>query len=272
MILEAEHTLFQQQEDIRQICKPLFDNTPINYFEYSRYYKNGDFWTVNTNSGITEQYLRYQCYPDINEFAINTARYSMFSRDIPLPTIAKQAEERYMENITIFENFNVKHRLYIDELGEDYFAACGFGTDLDSTSGFEYFINNFDLFNKFMNYFLTCGKKIIDTCYAARIKLFSEEEISTSPDRFKEPPLHTPSTELPFVYTVNGIMLSKREYTCLQHMAHGKTIKEIAKRLSLSPKTVQTYIDRIKLRLGYTQKTQLIDLYWRSTGLLHDQR
>ena len=265
MLLQPEHAVLQFQNEIQQICKPLFDKTPITYFEYSRYYQNGDFWSVNTNSHLTQQYLRHKCYPDVGEFTVNTARYALFSQEIPLPTAAKQAEEKYVNNIKIFESFDVKHRLYIDEFGDDFFMACGFGTDLDGSAAIEYFINNYDIFNKFINYFVIQGQAIIKQCEASKIKLFPE--LGSQPPQNTVKPVDSLSDEKPlFVYSINGIMLSKPEYDCLQHMAHGKRAKEIAKVLSISYKTVQTYIDRIKIRFACSHKSQLIEMYCASRG------
>jgi two-component system invasion response regulator UvrY len=52
--------------------------------------------------------------------------------------------------------------------------------------------------------------------------------------------------------------LSDREYEVMRHIASGKTLKEIAGELSLSPKTVSTYRTRILEKLGVRNSAAII--------------
>ena len=58
---------------------------------------------------------------------------------------------------------------------------------------------------------------------------------------------------------VCGVRLSKRQYDCLIHLIHGKTTKEIARILDLSTRTVESYIETLKIKLNCYSKAQLID-------------
>jgi DNA-binding CsgD family transcriptional regulator len=58
------------------------------------------------------------------------------------------------------------------------------------------------------------------------------------------------------------VTLAKREYECLSMMAKGRTIKEIAFQLGLSPTTIITHINNLKRRTGLTCKSDLINLYY----------
>jgi DNA-binding NarL/FixJ family response regulator len=53
-------------------------------------------------------------------------------------------------------------------------------------------------------------------------------------------------------------LLSKREFEVLSLIASGKTYKEIAGKLDLSPKTVSTYRTRILEKLNLTNTSQLL--------------
>ncbi len=66
--------------------------------------------------------------------------------------------------------------------------------------------------------------------------------------------------------TVNPLeLLSKREYEVLSLIASGTAYKEIAEKLSLSPKTVSTYRTRILDKLSLSNTNQLINF-----ALQHD--
>ncbi|MDQ2995229.1 MAG: LuxR C-terminal-related transcriptional regulator, partial [Pseudomonadota bacterium] len=52
--------------------------------------------------------------------------------------------------------------------------------------------------------------------------------------------------------------LSDREMQCLQRIVRGLSAKEIGEELELSKRTVESYIDNIKAKLGCINKTELI--------------
>lgn len=57
----------------------------------------------------------------------------------------------------------------------------------------------------------------------------------------------------------NNIKLTDREAECLFFLLRGKTAKHIARVMSLSPRTVEEYIVKLKMKLGATNKCELID-------------
>lgn len=64
-------------------------------------------------------------------------------------------------------------------------------------------------------------------------------------------------------YYLNGTYgdtkLSDRQAQCLFYVLRGKTSKSIAKILQLSPRTVESYLDDIKIKMGCLRKDELIE-------------
>jgi DNA-binding CsgD family transcriptional regulator len=52
--------------------------------------------------------------------------------------------------------------------------------------------------------------------------------------------------------------LTDRQIGCLYHLVMGKTIKQTAEALKLSPRTVEHYLEAIKLKLGCRSRSDLI--------------
>lgn len=52
--------------------------------------------------------------------------------------------------------------------------------------------------------------------------------------------------------------LSKQEKVCVQHLCCGLSFKEIAREMKISPRTVETYLERSKIKLDCHRKTELI--------------
>ena len=63
------------------------------------------------------------------------------------------------------------------------------------------------------------------------------------------------------------IYFSKREAECMVYLLKGKSIKAVAKRLNLSPRTVEYYIENMKKKLDCKTKFDLIDLVMDSEFL-----
>jgi len=69
----------------------------------------------------------------------------------------------------------------------------------------------------------------------------------------------------------SGCQLSEREEQVLRQIAHGLTHGQIATRLGISPHTVDTYVKRIRSKLGVGNKAELTraallgQLVWRTT-------
>ena len=61
--------------------------------------------------------------------------------------------------------------------------------------------------------------------------------------------------------TINttGFALTEREMSCIRQIAKGYTMKTIGKQLNISPRTVETHINNIKLKTGCHYKSELID-------------
>ncbi len=51
---------------------------------------------------------------------------------------------------------------------------------------------------------------------------------------------------------------TQREYDCMQHLLKGKTLKQTAFLLGLSPRTVEYYLNNIKRRFGCHNKITLL--------------
>lgn len=59
-------------------------------------------------------------------------------------------------------------------------------------------------------------------------------------------------------FSIDGIRLSERQVDCLYYLIKGMTLKQIAKTLDLSPKTVEHYLDAVKIKLNCRNRTELI--------------
>jgi DNA-binding CsgD family transcriptional regulator len=59
-------------------------------------------------------------------------------------------------------------------------------------------------------------------------------------------------------YLTNKFKLSKRELNCLELYVYGKTAKEISRMLYLSHRTIENYIQSVKIKMQAPRKSDLI--------------
>lgn len=120
-----------------------------------------------------------------------------------------------------------------------------------------------ELLSKYINFFNTKISNL-DFCEQAAIKFPSKINLSlNSASKANIPSFLKAIQSTPFSEQLQGksFTFSKREWECLHMLTEGKTMKGIAKTLNLSPRTVESYLNKIKHKSGYHFKSDLIKLY-----------
>lgn len=63
---------------------------------------------------------------------------------------------------------------------------------------------------------------------------------------------------------LKNVSVTERQIECLVFLAKGYTAKKIASEMDVSAKTVQTHIEKLKLKLHCHTKNELLDIAWQS--------
>lgn len=61
------------------------------------------------------------------------------------------------------------------------------------------------------------------------------------------------------LHLINLLNLSARQKDCLHYLARGLTVKQIAKKLNLSPRTVGHYLENLKKKLNCANRAELME-------------
>ena len=64
--------------------------------------------------------------------------------------------------------------------------------------------------------------------------------------------------------TVNGINLSRREHEILEHIANGYTAKVTGARLGISYRTVERYLEMLRLKFSAHSRSELLDKFYKT--------
>ncbi|MGB0935373.1 MAG: helix-turn-helix domain-containing protein [Alphaproteobacteria bacterium] len=78
-------------------------------------------------------------------------------------------------------------------------------------------------------------------------------------DHLKDPDRHKMllRDQFELVSEVGTCHITLREYQCIQGIKAGKTYKEIAREMGVSPRSVESYLQRLKVRSGLQTRAQL---------------
>jgi DNA-binding CsgD family transcriptional regulator len=58
----------------------------------------------------------------------------------------------------------------------------------------------------------------------------------------------------------NNVSVTKRELDVLRYISQGCTIKETARYINLSPRTVENYFNNVKFKIGSKRKSEIIKI------------
>jgi DNA-binding CsgD family transcriptional regulator len=242
------------------LCASLFSAIErINHFVYVNCYDDGRMFIIGTAPEYTKNCYTEGVYIAANELNRLRQMYGspkrlsgFYSREIAL-TDDLDTKDKNILNIALGERFNIEKRFYMIKKEKDYTEMIGIGTN--KTKKIQDFMQlcqeNIYTFNAFIDYFKTEGKNIINVF---------KNEMVISPYKI-ECKQESHQQKYYDFKTSNRFSLSPREYECLESMSLGRSMKETAHELNLSPRTVEIHISNTKLKTGLYTKSQLVSFF-----------
>jgi len=236
----------QHVESMRNFSQMLL-GCGIKHFHYNKVFKDG----------------RYVHFVDDEEYA------EFFTNEIDdVPAVFENA---YHQNFREFiwpqkklegfllklQNYKICNGFSLARFYENYYEAWSFSTDSENTDIINTYVNKIDELKCFSVYF--------NNIFASVVK-----EAEKTPGQFKNynfahqnywEGANTSALNLPFVVNEQPVYLTFRELGCLQLVSEGLSMKEIAKKLNLSSRTVEFYLNNVKQKLSVTTKSKAISIY-----------
>lgn len=174
----------------------------------------------------------------------------------PDVTIAGGLALKHLRNIELGERYNVKKRIYFGYRHKEYLELSGFGSQTHGNDFYDLCIQNLPTFRSFINYFKIQAKDLIEKAQKEAVYLCPLSEQKNIPSPRQDFVRYDFFNKRKIV-----LRLTAQEAACLQSLAHGKTFKETAKLLTLSPRTVESYIRNIKNKVDCDNTSELINLF-----------
>ena len=252
-----KHVSYLVADEISSICRPLFKNSQLSFYSYSRYYKNKSFLHLTSNKDLLVYFLENQ-YSQAE--GVITTGINLWENYIPNKGLSDLANYFDCHNGILF----CKANPYADYIEYMHFAASG-----KNHSPIEFYFNNIDLLEQFVLYFKDKAAKLINQADKECFVLPTDPIQSNKNKSHKQCCKFIQAKNIHLNFNSKEIIFSKREYEIISQFAQGKTAKEIAAALNISHRTVEHHFLTAKNKSNCLFRTQLIDMVRKNLSIIN---
>lgn len=239
---------------IKQLTAPLQHQFGISYFARQTVSNDGA-WEIVTNEPGWIEYSAAQNFYKIDPSLLHPSHYQS-----GLTVNASHNVPEYLQEMThtFRKLYKGDHTLCIlnqtSRGSEWYFLA----TSATSKKSIDTYITKINAIYSYLKDFKHQAKSILQENleYCVDLTVLKEKPFYAA-ERLLDLSVFMPNDHL----DIADPDISPREHECLSHLLQGKTVKETAQCLGLSPRTVEEYLQRLKQKLGCRYNRDLIKLF-----------
>jgi DNA-binding CsgD family transcriptional regulator len=244
IVLDLNHPTFLLKKKIQEITEDFQKKQGFNYFQYLRCYADGSIGLLTNKTDLIEYFRNLDNTPVV---------YSSFSQKN-----AVQSSYWFLwddalasQPVTIArEKFGIYHGITLVRRAPTYYDMIAVALPAHQPQVGSFYLNKLRLIENFINYFDKNNKSYIQLMDKNPISLpctardVNYEKICLSSGKIK----------------VRETYITAQELACLRLLSTGFSYKEIGWQLNISMRTVETYIQRIKIRTGCINRRELLQL------------
>lgn len=240
---------------MRQICEPLQRFFGINYFTYHSITAEGYWRPFVSRPDWADYFTENQLY--LHDPMMLHPRCYQSGAVLWMHYMNEPSQQKFLKIAN--EQFEMAHGFCIierSELGCEFF---GFSAPPHFEQIYSTYLQDLPLLKEFCKYFKKEAAPILklieqDPIPLLDIKGKDFQEVTDCP--FAR--LQTPSLFLNYIRAKPPVKLSKREKECLSHYLNDLNMQEVANKLGLSVRTIESYLGNIKNKLSCWNKVELI--------------
>jgi DNA-binding CsgD family transcriptional regulator len=256
---------------IDRICKPITKNLPIQIVSYARFYPNATRLCLSTSPNFSNHFVETKDYfrslP--NPTMVSGLNSMVRIADVNALIVTTDSklkgfyENMMSDGIGIFR-VQPPYSILVSKPG--YFEEFSFFPSVDDKGAYETLIANHDVLRHFMFYFLEQAHELIRQTVPLNFQ--NNEHLKVNTETANGLCLQAMQTKKYFLDTDTNLYLTKREAHCAHLITKNLNSREIAEAMNISNRTVEEYIDKIKLKSQITNKNKL-QSYLCQTGFDH---
>lgn len=258
----TKNVCFDLIPDVKNICDQYFGELNLHFFGHINVQLDGKYHILNSSRDWPEYGLQQEFPP------AGFITYDKLENGIVLPCMDSGAALGWSDAVmaSAKEQFGITNLMGIFKKYEDHYQAFFF--DLHEKNALEKYLNHFDFFENFILYFREKSMRLAKIAQKDPLQVKSKylEMQQSQLINFKNKDHY--NKLLPSQYYLRHcnkeFAITRREYQCLDHLAHGKKIKEIARLLDISARTVESHLISLKQKIGIDNLSEAIDIYWKN--------
>lgn len=250
----------QNEPNLKELSCPLEQNFNVKFLAYRKFFfkENKLLYLVNHSKWL-EQIFEHDLWASQYFYRQISAMHPYHINIWPEHPDTKDITFKKLYDLNIWNGIVL---YFIQEDCVETFCFTG-----DRTQNIQnFFINNQHILKNFVHHFKYTGKEIINGIKTSHLIDFDASLLQHPyPDSPKNSTDYSKKTFFPKKYCLHikgqDLFITEKEKNCLFYLSKGKTYKEAAFLLGVSPRTVEDHINRLKVKLGCSFTCDLIGLY-----------
>lgn len=243
------HTFAQFDHEVQSICEEFLSSLGLSYFHFRRNFKEGNCFILSNKSNFLQDFIRSNV-KEINYNAFQAIDQTLiyFWDDV----LTNQLMEMVRDKNQLY------HGVTIIERYKDYFDCFAFAMSKPHPSPVSYYFRQFNDLKRFCEKFPEMARDLIENQKIKRLWIpklrLSNNEFLFLPER---------SDRIALVPEDNQY-ITTYELLCLKLVRDGKSYRDIGTALSMSPRTVETHLTRLKRRTNLTTNELILKSFRKS--------
>ncbi|MBT4879449.1 MAG: helix-turn-helix transcriptional regulator [Alphaproteobacteria bacterium] len=253
---------------VEEVCEPLFENFNISYFSYVKFLPDNKYLYLGTDEEWLQCYFKNfdysnKVHQEVQDAFEGKSFYSLRignQKSIKEPVLNAMYEHDIWNAINLYTS----HESEVEKF-------C-FASNREDVDNMNFYLNNLDVLKRFIVYFKNSCDSLIDASDESKLALVQNREPCIIGKQAPKNPNNSQLLEktklkkYSFNVECQPTILSAQEFQCLQYFTRGKTMKEIGIILNISHRTVESYINNIRRKIGYKSRSELATIFAKNVG------
>ncbi len=260
VLLPKGHVFLHSAADMDTLLTPL-KSVGIQYFTFMRNFNNGEQIYLSSIAGWVEDYYQQGLYRQFISDSPDKYKSCCLvwpkGKNLPVFDLAK-------------ERYNSDNGVTYVKKRKDYTDYYFFSTTVDNVNIINLYMNHGDIFERFIIYFEDRAALLVKKANESKVKLPSNIKNAIPNDGINT---YCDSTDIAkaikemnirkYILKGNeycGAKLSRQEISCVINYVNHCTAEETGKNMNISKRTVETYFESMKNKLGCDSKSDIVRL------------
>lgn len=257
-----KHLTITSAAEVRNICEPLASSLNTPYFNYVRRFTDGSQLSISTDANWNAIFLKNKLYEYLLTDKGNVGCIKSGSQLKIIPW-GLHSEWKLLSIQCSYTGISAG--MTIINIKPEYTDFYYFGTTCNNPWMREFYLSHSDLFLHFCEYFHEKASSIL------ALQQRKESLIYLPPTFLRKSRgnqvkivefLEKTKVNKNVLQTWKGpVAITKKEQQCINWLCHGLTAKGIARKMEISPRTVESHLNKVKNKFSLAKKSDLISFY-----------